>query len=233
MRASCRAIQTHPGAAPGTRVPHAGLRIVGARRVEYSRDSMMQRPNPALALSVDLDENFLCRTHPGVAPSVASFYTDAARVCLRRHHRSPTAWSMSVLPDPPVQVELQWIEPGARVLGAYKNALRATENGAYALALAATELLLGLVALCQAEAETGGDYYLIPAGTATTDDPNLDLDRDDVVLFEVSGIDLDDDAKMAGRLREKTEQVRAQEWSGLAFAGVVGFRNARAWLMET
>ncbi len=135
-------------------------------------------------------------------------------------------------PGASVEVELRWTEPDTRLVRAYRNAVQATENGACALALGAAELRVGLVTIGQALAESGGDYYLVPAGAEATDDPDLNLDRDDVVLFEVSGIDLDDEAKMTRRLREKIEQVRAQGWSKPAMAGVVGFLNGRIWLKE-
>ena len=172
---------------------------------------------------LDLDADFLHPTHPGVPPEVAYHYAAAATVCLHRHHRSPVACKISVPPDRPIQVELRWAEPSRARLRGYKNALIATENGAYGLALAAAEERFGLVAVMQAEAESGGNYYLMLRGLEVPHDRDLNLETDDVALFEVSGIDLDDDTKMGARLRSKADQVRAQEWAGRAIAGVVGF----------
>jgi hypothetical protein len=97
---------------------------------------------------------------------------------------------------------------------------------------AATEERLGLVAVMQAESESGGDYYLMPTGREVPHDRDLNLEMDDIALLEVSGIDFDNDTKMKARLIDKADQVREQEWMGRAIAGVVGFRGARVWLRE-
>jgi hypothetical protein len=89
-----------------------------------------------------------------------------------------------------------------------------------------------LIAIRRAQALTGGDYYLIPGDAEVPEDPDLDLDRSDLVLLEVSGIDRDTDSTMKQRLDLKIAQVRAQGFGGRAFAGVVGFLGARIWVEE-
>jgi hypothetical protein len=157
---------------------------------------------------------------------------EAASVCLHRHHGSPCSGAITLDSGPPAEVEFNWDTPSPAVHRANANAIDATEAGAYGICLASVDHRLGLIAIRRAQALTGGDYYLVPADAEIPGDPDLDLDRDDLALLEVSGIDRDTDSTMEGRLSEKVAQVRARGFSGRAFAGVVGFRGARVWVEE-
>ena len=58
----------------------------------------------------------------------------------------------------------------------------------------------------------------------------FDLDADDVLRFEVSGISEDDEGKVSNRVRDKLSQVRSGNSLHPGLVGVVGFRTARVVL---
>ncbi len=91
--------------------------------------------------------------HPGLSREVAECYLEAARVCLDRQHTSPQEF---VINDDEAEnkVQLEWERPNERSKGAWANRDDATRDGAYACALAATELTRGYVAIRRAETHT-------------------------------------------------------------------------------
>jgi len=112
---------------------------------------------------------------------------------------------------------INWEKADDRCKAAYANETDTTEWGAYACALATTELTRGLVALRRAETRTGADYYLAPPGTA------LD-DLEECMRLEVSGIDKGTPNDVEVRLLQKISQARAGESNLPALATVVGFK---------
>jgi hypothetical protein len=104
-------------------------------------------PLPLLPLK-NMDER-----HKGLLPSTAANYLDAVRVCLDRHHISPQKF---VLLDNAVEFQalVEWELADDRCRNAWANRDDATRDGAYAVALVATELLRGLRAIRRAETET-------------------------------------------------------------------------------
>ena len=119
--------------------------------------------------------------HSGLTEAIAASYTEAARVCLNRHHEPPIDMTLESAEVNDVVVA-QWNPPDSRTKAAWANVIDATEAGAYACALAAVELTDGLVAVHRAETRTGADYYIAPAGVAIQD-------LEDCIRFEVSGVD--------------------------------------------
>src|SRR4051794_2410421 len=100
--------------------------------------------------------------HIGLTPEVAAYWVQAAYVCLDRHHTSPIEFDLCEEPErQPANVV--WGVTDARTRAAWANEIDTTEAGAYACALAAVELLKGLVAVGRAETGTGADYYIGPA----------------------------------------------------------------------
>jgi hypothetical protein len=153
--------------------------------------------------------------HPGLTPAVASCYHEAARVCLDRHHSSP----ISIVVDSEgkqTQASIHWEAADARCKAAHAYEMKATEEGAYACALAAVELTQGLVAIHQAESKTGADYYL-----GTLEHPMDDLENS--FRLEVSGIDRCNQRGVDTRLAQKILQARSGKSNLPALAGVVGF----------
>ena len=154
--------------------------------------------------------------HHGLTKAIADMYTEAATVCLDRHHQSPTDF---VLDRSGVRSEavVEWRRSNAQIRGAWANEIDTTEAGAYACALAAVELTDGLVAVHRAETRTGADYYIAPKDT-----PAEDLQH--WSRLEVSGVDSGSESTVNRRLKDKLSQASAGNSDLPAKASVVGFR---------
>lgn len=154
--------------------------------------------------------------HVGLTKAIADSYTEAATVCLDRHHDPPIEFNLDRGGSRTVAV-VEWHPPDARARGAWANDTDTTEAGAYACALAAVELTNGFVAVHRAETRTGADYYVAPRGNS----PN---DLEDCLRLEVSGVDRGPQGAIERRLRTKLEQAAAGNSNLPALAGVVGFK---------
>jgi hypothetical protein len=131
---------------------------------------------------VTLPFHKLADRHPGVTAAIGNGFTEAARVCLDRHHISPIGIVIQrpSASEPEVkEVIAIWEETTQRERNAWANAIDATEAGAYGFALALVELE-GLVAVRRAETGTGADYYISPPGFGVDD-------LEDCIRLEVSG----------------------------------------------
>jgi hypothetical protein len=153
--------------------------------------------------------------HQALTPSVAGSYLEAARVCLDRHHSSPKEFTLQ---DDTISsiAKVEWDVADSRVQAAWANADDATRDGAYAFAIAATELLRGMVAVHRAETKTGADYYIAPVGEELED-------LEHWWRLEVSGTD-SGKSEVTRRLRIKLEQARQGNSNLPALAAVIGFR---------
>lgn len=161
--------------------------------------------------------------HNGLTKAIAETYTEAARVCLDRHQNSPREFGIE---DDGSEntVLVEWEQTDDRTRGAWANETDATCMGAYACALAATEIQRGLVAVHRAETHSGADYYIGPLG-ATKED------LEECFRLEVSGSD-QERSVIKTRLRIKVEQARNGNSNLPAIAAVVGFRTGLI-LIET
>ena len=154
--------------------------------------------------------------HQGLTEAVATAYTEAAGVCLARHHRSPIDFDLD-REGQRSTVVVAWQQPDKRTTDAWANDNDATEAGACACALAAVELVDGMVAVRRAETRTGADYYIAPHGDAPHD-------LEDCLRLEVSGVDTGPESTVKRRLKEKLSQAAAGYSNLPAMAGVVGFK---------
>jgi hypothetical protein len=157
----------------------------------------------------------MAERHQALTPSVAGSYLEAARVCLDRHHISPKEFTLENDKFESV-AKVEWEVTDIRVQAAWANADDATRDGAYAVAIAATELLRGMVAVRRAETRTGADYYI-----ALSDQDLEDLEN--CFRLEVSGTH-SDKSEVKRRLRIKLEQTRQGNSNLPALAAVIGFR---------
>lgn len=170
----------------------------------------MDPANPALPI------HDMSARHQGLTQETAASYLQAARVCLDRHHESPTLFGVDA-PSGHMDALVQWEKTDERIRGAWANDDDATSDGAYACALAALELTESLVALRRAETRTGADYYVGPPGTSLED-------LEEALRFEVSGVDRGAPSVVRERLKAKLDQAIRGESNLPAMAGVVGFR---------
>ena len=160
--------------------------------------------------------------HTGLTTAIADSYTEAAGVCLDRHHEPPTDFEIET-DGSGTTVAVEWRPSDARTRRAWANETDATEAGA--CALAAVELVNGLVAVHRAETLTGADYYVARPG----DSP---ADLEDCQRLEVSGVDRGLRGAVEERLRAKLDQVAAGRSNLPDLAGVVGFRARLVMLAD-
>jgi hypothetical protein len=157
----------------------------------------------------------LSERHYGVTVAMGESLTEAAMVCLHRHHISPQ--DIQLTRDLQyVTATAQWEIPSARALAAYNNEIDATELGAYAMAIAGVELVDHLVAVARAETRTGADYYLLPIGIPVTDLENC-------IRLEVSGMNTGGQVELNRRLAAKVNQAKRGDSPLPAIAVVVSF----------
>ena len=170
-------------------------------------------PKPS---ELNLPIHDLSARHPGLTHAVAAYYTEAARVCLDRHHHSPVDFRINN-GRADLSASAEWERTDERSRNAHAHETDATEAGAYACALAAVELGMSMVAIHRAETATGADYYLAPVGSATDD-------LEGSLRLEVSGVDRGASVRIAHRLSAKLKQAAAGASNLPALAAVVGFR---------
>lgn len=157
--------------------------------------------------------------HQGLTPAVAESYLEAARVTLSRHHESPQEFTLRKFfyeSNEAFDIVVAWEPPDENCLRAWANHDDATRDGAYACAIAAAELSLGLYAISRAETLTGADYYVAPLGQTIED-------LESCFRLEVSGTNLDE-SRVRRRLSEKVQQALEGQSNLPALAIVVGFR---------
>ena len=172
-----------------------------------------------MANSPELPIHQMAQRHDGLTDALAETYTEAAGVCLDRHHRSPTEFDLHRGDDVQMAAVVKWQQAEGRVRRAHGNDIEATEFGACACVLAAVELLDGLVAVGRADTGSGADYYIAPKGTTIEDLGSFE----DSVRLEVSGMDRGSEGAVNQRLKEKLRQASAGSSDSPAMAGVVGF----------
>ena len=152
--------------------------------------------------------------HPGITGAVCEAFTEAAEVCLSRHHTGPeTIFEVECCGGGGARV-LTWQGPSEAAQRAWNNDDDATRDGAYIVSVAAVEHEMGLVALRRAETRTGADYYLAPAKGDGFED---------AFRLEVSGVDHGDASEVRRRLKKKERQAAEGDSPLPAFASVVGF----------
>ncbi len=156
--------------------------------------------------------------HYGLTKAIADCYTEAARVCLDRHHTPPEEIQIKSDGTEHAAVAI-WVPTDDQTKGAWANTDDATRDGAYAFALAAAEIAEGLVAVHRAETRTGADYYVAPKGKTIED-------LEECLRLEVSGLDSGAEGAVAQRLKAKLIQAAAGASNLPAMAGVVGFKAA-------
>jgi len=161
----------------------------------------------------------LASRHAGVSAGIGLSYAEAATICLARHHASPSTFSIRDNANES-EADASWTAPDHALQNAWANDIDATEFGAYAIALAATEITRGLVAIRRAETRTGADYYLDTPGASPDD-------LETAVRLEVSGSANGTQSVLEARLKQKLDQAGAGTSNLPAIAAVVGFEQLR------
>lgn len=155
--------------------------------------------------------------HPGLTPSLAETFFEAASVCLSRHHESPVMVEISHEGTKSVRTT-NFLSPDQRMVNAWSNHIDTTESGAYGVSLAAIEAEQRYVAVKRAETLSGADWYVAPVGSSADD-------LEECLRLEVSGTDSGGRATIEARLRQKVDQARRGASNLPAIALVVGFKE--------
>ncbi len=161
--------------------------------------------------------------HVGLTRALAECYLEAARVSLDRNHSSPQEFELRSERSE-WKAAVKWVPPDDRCKKAWANKDDATRDGAYACAIAATELCLGLFAVKRAETLSGADYYIAPANETIED-------LEECFRLEVSGTHLDF-YEVKRRLKNKVKQTKEGESNLPAIATVVGFRVKMIYMQK-
>lgn len=161
--------------------------------------------------------------HIGVSQSVCDSFSEAAEVCLARHHDPPLTAIRMVCGGNESDGLLNWAAPSDVAKRSWRNRDDATRDGAYIISLAVVEHLLGLVALSRADTRSGADYYV-----GRPDQQDLE----DAFRLEISGSDTGSMPEIRRRLKNKEDQVVRGNGSLPAYASVVGFREATVLISE-
>jgi hypothetical protein len=162
--------------------------------------------------------------HPGLTEAKAVTLCECAGVCLQRHHRSPTELDLRIHEDVSKRA-VTWVPPTARERNANRNAVDATCEGAYAIALLCLEHELTLVAVGRAEQGSGADWYVAPPGRGLDDAGEPNPDDPAILRLEVGGHD--DRPSLPHELKLKVQQLRAGKSAVPGIAAVIGFKKAR------
>jgi hypothetical protein len=137
--------------------------------------------------------------HPGVSEEVCRAYSQAAEVCLGRHHTPPVTLLRVECKGRDPSRFLGWWAADETAQRAWRNRDDATRDGAYVVSLAVVEAELGMVALSRADTRSGADYYIGAPGSR---------DLEEASRLEVSGLDEGNRTEMRRRLRDKESKRR-------------------------
>lgn len=151
-----------------------------------------------------------------IRSAVFSAKTEAASVMLWKFYSPNTkadgTWRHCTQEQP---VQLQWENPERDLLAAHSNELDATEDGAYAIAMAIANQL-GFKIVARAHHGSGADWILARNGEPVNDYYKL----------EVSGMARMSAESPEHRLKEKLEQIQRGDYDRPGLAVVTRFEDA-------
>jgi len=159
---------------------------------------------------------------PALTQGLGRVHAEAVAVCLEsQKHQDPVRLVVRRIVWP--QYALSWPALTDTMRRAYEDLERATELGAYGVAILLVRDRTGLTAIRQSRKGTGFDYWL---GPDRTDDQ---LVFQNAARLEVSGILSGTDSQFLTRMKQKLKQTQASDSSGLpAYACVVEFGRPQA-----
>jgi hypothetical protein len=171
---------------------------------------------------VILDLAELEKGMPALTKVMGGVLMESAAVCLdHNRHVSPVSLHLKKVTNPTVL--LDWPSVTACMKRTYYDMQRTTEHGACGVAILVVRHITGLSVVQQSKKGTGFDYWLGP------DDGKDDLPFQNKARLEVSGILSGSPAQFRVRVKQKLEQTKASDSTGLtAYAVIVEFSTPRA-----
>lgn len=146
---------------------------------------------------------------------VLSAIVEAASVMLSRFRGQPPTPGTWKRDGEAEDVSLLWEQSSADAQAAQANEKDATEDGAYAVAIAAADHL-GFRVVGRVHQGSGADWVMVPKGEPTNDYYKL----------EVSGIARINAEKPESRLRSKVDQGQGGDFNRPGIAAVARFEDA-------
>jgi hypothetical protein len=168
---------------------------------------MGKKKNPSILLT-DI------QTHVCLSKTAAAISEAAAVVLFDCHHTDSASFSIRN-GEERKSVDLKWYKPPPEAIAAHANAKDATEDGAYACAIAGAHHLFGLYAVGRAQQGSGADYML-------SDRNELPEDFEDCIRLEVSGT-RGKRSEVTTRLKTKIQQLKKGASILPGIAAIVGF----------
>lgn len=167
------------------------------------------------SLSTELALDDLAATHPCLTEELGGAFSQAAKVCLERHHEPPIDFIVEE-DDLKDRVSLRWEPTSVHARAGWGDQNDTIEWGAVGVALAFLGAARDLVAVQRAQRGSGADYYIAAKGADIED-------LEGVVRLEISGVDNGGVPDLRRRLSEKLDQLgRGGEFTP-GIAVVVGF----------
>lgn len=158
----------------------------------------------------------LCDGMPGLTKASGTMLAESAAVCLESQaHQPGVQLIMTGLKSD--LLSLEWLAVDDQQRRCYRDMQEATERGAYGVAILVVRELTGRVVVERSKKGPGFDYWL--------------GDKDDDLLFlgkarlEVSGILSGTAAQIAGRVKQKKEQMKPSAHLATGYVAVIEFGN--------
>jgi hypothetical protein len=174
------------------------------------------------ASNPELDLSALSGGFPALTSAAGTFLSEAAAVCLHMQGHDERC-SLEVTGTYPAVCFVVRPQVTGTMRSCYRDPKRATENGAYGIAILLMQKLAGYTAVEQSITTTGVDYWL------SNDDELAYMNA----RLEVSGLLSGTDSQVKYRMKQKLAQTVPSDSTGLpAFAAIVEFGQPRAQVVR-
>ncbi len=195
--------------------------------MRQNRKNPTGRPRQARFRPIRLD---MLKEVPAVTELLAGSLCEAAAVCLFRceHDASNTRLHLHLARSriSAGSTRLEWQAPSERLLRARADLVRATEDGACAVAMLAVTGNTEFEVVSQSQRGTGADYWLGPKSCQP-------FEAGRSARLEVSGILKGSETDLEKRVREKKERFKRRPGGNIrTMICVVEFGTPRAKLIE-
>lgn len=159
---------------------------------------------------------------PALTAAMGAVLKESAAVCLDHHgHPSPVTLHLKKISKPTAL--LNWPSVTQVMKNTYNDMQRTTEQGACGIAIMLVRYVTGLTVVEQSKKGTGFDYWMGP------DESEECLPFANKARLEVSGILSGTPSQFVTRVKQKLEQTKTSDSTGLtAYAIVVEFGKPQA-----
>lgn len=171
-------------------------------------------------VTLNLDD--LSKGMPALTSAMGCVLAEAAAVCLEdRGHANPIQLHLVKVEVPQYSLIRTSVTEAMR--RTHNDLERATEHGAYGIAIILIRKITGLTVVCQSKKRTGFDYWIGP------DEGEDVLPFQSTARLEVSGILHGKPSQFGTRVKQKMKQTKASDYTKLtAYVVVIEFGRPQA-----